>query len=352
MNVSYPQPSVVEAPGGVLDPQNAINGATVLVTYVMQDSDLILLSWDGRGDLVTPKTGNSSGTVDFLVPRAAVIESAGSTIEVIYTVIRSGGIQPSITLNLTVAAMGAEVKPRILKVTGASGDVEDGGVTPDNVLTFFGAAGSGVTLDVFDNDYPVETVVAESDGSWRLTLSGLTEAGHSITAKTSGGQLVSDSWGFTVRLGSASGFEDFEAESIMLLQFGVPVTCRSGLILTLLTEGDDIFACQIRAVSSFPHADMGTKALQLNQANIIEMKLPGYAGYVTFDVTAVNGPGSKAFYFDPSGVRIGSMDIPFFVLTPGPVSFTAPQGQSIGSIQVQALSEGSMGFFIDHILWR
>ena len=155
-----------------------------------------------------------------------------------------------------------------------------------------------------------------------------------------------------MRLGSASGFEDFESESLISLRFGVPVTCRSGLILTLLTEIAYIFEPRITMVSSYPQADMGTKALQLYEPHIIEMKLPGYAEYVTFDVSAVNGPDSKAFYFDPSGVRIGSMDIPFFVLTPGPVSFTAPQGQSIGSIQVQALSEGSMGFFIDHILWR
>ncbi|WP_095092405.1 Ig-like domain repeat protein [Pseudomonas sp. Irchel 3A5] len=197
MNANYPQPTVVEAPSGVLDP-NAVNGATVRVTYVMEDTDLIFLSWDDRADLVAPKYGNSSGTTDFLVPRAGVTDAAGKTIEVIYTVIRSGVTQPSIALSLIVEAVDTEVKPIILKVTGASGDVPDGGETPDNMLTISGIAGSGVTLDIFDGSYPVEVVVAQSDGSWRLTLSGLTETEHRITAKNSGGQLVSQAWSFTV----------------------------------------------------------------------------------------------------------------------------------------------------------
>ena len=194
----YPQPLVVEADDGVLDPSNAVNGATVRVTYEMLDTDLILLSWDGRADLLAPKRGNVTGTVDFSVPPAAVVEAADRTIEVVYTVIRSGTTQPSIALDLTLEAVDTEVKPVILKVTGAEGDVENGGVTPDNLLTLSGTAGFSVTLDVFDNAYPIETIVAEGDGSWRLTLSGLTETHHSITAKTAGGQLVSDAWSFTV----------------------------------------------------------------------------------------------------------------------------------------------------------
>ncbi|MCD5972077.1 hypothetical protein [Pseudomonas quasicaspiana] len=198
IDLCYPEPLVVEAPDGVLDPSNAGDGATVRVTYEMLDTDLILLSWDGRVDLLAPKRGNSNGTVDFIVPNAAVAEAVGRTIEVVYTVIRSGATQPSIALDLTVEAVDAEVKPVILKVTGAEGDVESGGVTPDNLLTLSGTAGLGVTLDVFDDSYPVETIVVQREGSWRLTLSGLTETHHSITAKTVGGQLESDAWSFTV----------------------------------------------------------------------------------------------------------------------------------------------------------
>ncbi len=203
MNANYPQPTVVEAPGGVLDPQDAVNGATVRVTYAMQGTDIIGLAWDNRDDLVPQQNGNSSGTVDFIVPASAVNAAIGRTIPVIYAVARNGAPGLSIILDLTVTADSAEVKPRILKVTGASGDVEDGGVTPDNVLTISGTAGVGLTLDVFDGAYPVETVVVESDGSWKLALSGLTEAEHRITAKNAGGVLVSDPRIFIVSAGAA-----------------------------------------------------------------------------------------------------------------------------------------------------
>lgn len=194
---SYPQPTVVEAPSGVLDPADAMNGATVRVTFVMEDTDLILLSWDGRANLVVPQPGNSSDTVVFVVPRTAVIDASGKTIQVLYTVIRSGAADSSIALDLIVKTVGPEVKPVILKVTGESGDVENGGDTPDNLLTIRGMAGSSVTLDVFDDSYPVESVEAESDGSWTLTLSGLIEKAHNFTAKTEEGQM-SEAWALTV----------------------------------------------------------------------------------------------------------------------------------------------------------
>ncbi|MCD5988253.1 hypothetical protein KDX30_10095 [Pseudomonas sp. CDFA 553] len=198
MNASrYTQPAVVEAPSGVLDP-NAVNGATVRVTYIMEDTDLIFMFWNGRGDLVAPKYGNSSGTIDFLVPRAAVTDTAGQTIEVFYMVMRSGVTEPSTALDLIVEAMRGEVRPHILNVTGVSGDVSNGSETLDNLLTISGTAGPGVTLELFDDSYPIDTKVAQSDGSWQSTFSELTETLHSITALTVGGVLLSDPYEFTV----------------------------------------------------------------------------------------------------------------------------------------------------------
>ncbi|MCD5972078.1 hypothetical protein [Pseudomonas quasicaspiana] len=198
IDLRYPQPLVVEASDGVLDPQNAPSGATVRITYEMLDTDLILLSWDGQADLLAPKQGNSSGTLEFVVPRAAVVDAMEKTIEVLYTVIRSGAAQASVAIDLTVGLEQAEIKPVILKVTGASGDVLYGGETHDRSLTIIGTAGIWVTLDIFDGPFGSDRVVTQSDGSWTATISNLNLGANSIMAAVESGGRRSDTWHYTV----------------------------------------------------------------------------------------------------------------------------------------------------------
>ncbi|MCD5991320.1 hypothetical protein KDX30_25910 [Pseudomonas sp. CDFA 553] len=197
IDLRYPQPLVVEALDGVLDPQNAAHGATVRVTYEMLDTDLILLSWNGRVDLLVPKPGNSNGTLEFLVPRAAVVDAMEKTIEVLYTVIRSGAAQASIVLDLTVGLEQAEIKPVILTVTGASGEVKNGGETRDRILTITGTAGIGVTLDIFVGPFGDDRVVTQSDGSWTATITIQNLGADSIGAAVQGGGGRSDRWHYT-----------------------------------------------------------------------------------------------------------------------------------------------------------
>ena len=200
MNASYPKPVVVEAVNDVLDPQNATSGATVRVAYAMEDTDLIGLAWDGRDDLAPPQSGNAStGTVDFRIPPGAVLDAIGREIDVIYAVVRNNIPSLSIILKLRVESVAAEVKPDITSVRGLSGDVDNGGITPDTQLTVFGYGQAGVTLEIRDGSLLLGTVVVESNGSWKYDLTALTQTYHSITARNAGGQLVSEPWIFTVQ---------------------------------------------------------------------------------------------------------------------------------------------------------
>ncbi len=113
------KPAVAEAPAGILNPMNAINGATVVVTYAMQTTDTIGISWNGLDNLVPTQPGSTLGSVTFTIPASAVAPVIGKTIEVRYGVVRNGVSKPSQPLPLTVQALpDAELEaPRILQAT-------------------------------------------------------------------------------------------------------------------------------------------------------------------------------------------------------------------------------------------
>jgi len=95
-----------------------------------------------------------------------------------------------------------EIKPIISRVTGASGDVANGGVTADTTVTVSGTAGDATYIELFDGSQSVNIVRVES-GTWISTLAGLVPTYHIITAKALDGQLASDPWVFTVQAASA-----------------------------------------------------------------------------------------------------------------------------------------------------
>ncbi|UXZ96951.1 hypothetical protein K3169_03285 [Pseudomonas phytophila] len=344
-----PKPSVVEAVNDVLDPQNALNGATVRVDTATVDSDLIILSWDNHVNLVPAQPGNPSGPVEFLVPAAAVTAVMGKTIEVGYTVVAAGAAKPSQILDLTVLEVEAEVKPTISNVTGASGDVPDGCETPDNLLTLYGTAGSGVTLDVFDNAYPVETVVAESDGSWELTLSGLTESEHIITAGNVGGQWVSDPWSFTVSTTPNLSREDFEAEPVREFPTNTQrIRFTSGLSLSLPIL--EVGQTAVR-IATYPASGFGARALNIRVPSDLKEEwhthqLEFIGGFQFFRVNCTGSSDhqvSALFSHESIDAVMGG-----FVLTTGLNEFTLPR--PFNRVTIQCL--GASDYYYDFFEWR
>lgn len=88
-----PAPTVLEASAGVLDPIDALTGATVQVSYAsMEAQDNVTMAWLGSPGPGTPadqeKPGNASGQVDFTVPATVVGANIGRDISVFYRVKR------------------------------------------------------------------------------------------------------------------------------------------------------------------------------------------------------------------------------------------------------------------------
>jgi len=163
-----PAPVVIQAPGGVLNPIAAINGATVVVSYtVMIPTDLIGLSWNGLDNLVPAQPGNTLGSVSFTLPASAVAAVIGKTIPVIYTVVRKGVALPSATLNLTVQTLPDSVltAPKILQAA-------NNGEGPELDVT---ALTAGATVRV--NDWPF---IALDQYVW-LRLKGTKADGSAVT---------------------------------------------------------------------------------------------------------------------------------------------------------------------------
>jgi hypothetical protein len=126
-----PAPEVLEAPVQVLDPMDALNGATVRAMYESMQAippDIITLSWLGTPGAGTSqdleRPGNANGFVDFNVPASVVGANIGKQVEVSYDVSRTGQSSTSDLLELTVSSFldpeNQLPRPRITQADDAS----------------------------------------------------------------------------------------------------------------------------------------------------------------------------------------------------------------------------------------
>ncbi|MGY2235721.1 hypothetical protein ACW9ID_11920 [Pseudomonas gingeri] len=110
--LDLPRPAVVEAHDTVLFPLQALDGATIRVTYAMETGDSIQAYWRGTPGSGTPvidaKPGSSSGSVDFSVSAGAVSANIGKRVEVGYNVTRRGIAAPSKILPLDILPIAHE----------------------------------------------------------------------------------------------------------------------------------------------------------------------------------------------------------------------------------------------------
>ncbi|WP_268800091.1 hypothetical protein [Pseudomonas huanghezhanensis] len=106
-----PAPTVVQASAGVLDPMNALAGATVRVSYAsMEAQDLVTLVWLGSTGIGTPadqeKPGSANGQVEFTVPATVIGANIGREVSVYYRVKRYTAGKQSEMLRLPVLPFG------------------------------------------------------------------------------------------------------------------------------------------------------------------------------------------------------------------------------------------------------
>ena len=114
-------PEVTEAVGTNLTAYNGRHGVHVEVDYVGNNSKhSIIACWKRPNGTCWPlvsKPGNSSGAVIFELPAEAVIESMGTTVEIVYTVTTACKVQTSPPLNLTISLPVRLETPNVLEAT-------------------------------------------------------------------------------------------------------------------------------------------------------------------------------------------------------------------------------------------
>ena len=259
------KPTVTQAPGGNLNPIDALNGATVVVTYDMLATDTIGLSWNGQDNLVPSQSGSASGSVTFTIPASAVAAAMGKTIPVLYAVVRNGVPKPSAVLDLTIQTLAdTELEaPRILQ---AADDLilDVAALMADADLTVkpwpFIAEGQRISLR-FEGSMADGSAHNWAHPTWLdlpITSSGeptTTVALSQLQALKDGSSLklifeVSFDGGITTLLFPmrtltirarkyVSGFENwqsFGATGGHIFTLNVPLHCPSGLVATLIKD--------------------------------------------------------------------------------------------------------------------
>ncbi len=186
-----PPPKVVEAPGGILDPDLVTGNATLLVDYLgTAPGDILTYYWHGNpgdgttSDWVPITTVTAGKPLSFTLLRAHIVANRDRMVQVRYTLklAATGQYRYSGVLELLI---GREVVPTITSVKGQPGntDITDGGTTVQTRVILSGEANKGLPVQVYDGMNPVGApVTAGDDGIWSLDISNLSVGFYSMTA--------------------------------------------------------------------------------------------------------------------------------------------------------------------------
>lgn len=103
---TYPAPTVAKAPNGVLNPMDALTGATVTVKYDdMMPTDQIALIWNGSNVVVPWQEVGSQDRVDFKIPVDVLADVLDESFDLAYQVIRGSKVSTSQILPFTLLAI-------------------------------------------------------------------------------------------------------------------------------------------------------------------------------------------------------------------------------------------------------
>ena len=159
----------------------------------------------------------SSGLASVPLPRSGLETlDDGSTIEVkMWAAFDGSSYKPQAVLfpvrRYTIAQV-TEAVPTITRVHGASGNVSNGGSTPDTTLTVIGTAEPGRTVEVFDGTVSKGRPAVDAAGTWRRQVPGLALGAHRFKARgLYGSQPESGEWAVNVVKPplTISGFRDY-----------------------------------------------------------------------------------------------------------------------------------------------
>jgi hypothetical protein len=202
-----PAPLVLEQSGGVLDPTELpATGATVRIeaSDLIVTGDTVVLKWDGLTQagtpllysITVPVTEDVVGKpISRIVALQYITPLIDGSVVVSYEVDKV--VETLRSLSLPLGINVNEERPVILTITGAAGEVGNGGTTVDTSLSLKGTAAQNVEVEIFDGGTLKGRATAADDGSWATSAIVFPVGLHQITAKTVGGVKPSIPWTFT-----------------------------------------------------------------------------------------------------------------------------------------------------------
>ena len=241
----------------------------------------------------------------------------------------------------------ALIKPTLDSVKGSpsGADIPDNGYTVETAVTLSGTASKGHNVEVFDGTTSKGQAMADkSTGVWTLLVSGLSEALHSFKAKALYGTGVVSAERTLTVTARGSGSEDWEKESIRTLPYNTPITCASGLTLTIRKWEDSGFDSKFARWGT----EYGAVAFNAGRGNLHRIEPPIKPNKITITYDYVyTSNACKVVFFDNFGTVIIEH---FFSPFKGIVEFDL--SRHCDYFEVTATENIMMsGMIIDRITW-
>ncbi|MBD9602528.1 hypothetical protein IB252_22195 [Pseudomonas sp. PDM10] len=362
---ALPTPVIDGAVGNELNISTLLDGARTRIAKwpFIALGQKLWLRYSGTnadGSAFTDQTYNAApiptdGLPNGMLPHAPVAKlrnlKDGSTLRVEFKVTFDGSTDESTAVTFpvrtyTIKAV-AIVAPTLDSVKGSpSGEeIPDNGYTVETAVTLSGTASKGHNVEVFDGTTSKGQAMADkSTGVWTLLVSGLSEALHSFKAKALYGTGVVSAERTLTVTARGSGSEDWEKESIRTLPYNTPITCASGLTLTIRKWEDSGFDSKFARWGT----EYGAVAFNAGRGNLHRIEPPIKPNKITITYDYVyTSNACKVVFFDNFGTVIIEH---FFSPFKGIVEFDL--SRHCDYFEVTATENIMMsGMIIDRITW-
>ncbi|MHC8402574.1 hypothetical protein ACYZTX_24790 [Pseudomonas sp. MDT1-17] len=204
-----PAPTVPNAPGDVLIPENFPNGTdAVIAVYIdMQTLDRIVFDCVGTTpaqsyrrvlDLEPAMVGQP---VKLPIPAQTIASNRGQSVQLVYTTTNAATQVQRISERRILTIRAPIPVPGISVVRDASNAViPSNGSTYSTTVTLSGPRGANSPVEILDNDNVIATVPAGAQGIWTSQPLPMTTGSHRFTVRTPGSTQESALWAITVLL--------------------------------------------------------------------------------------------------------------------------------------------------------
>lgn len=368
-------PSVREAVDGQLTIWNGRDGVTVRVEYEGISADhLINVQWvrgDGTILALEPKPGNNEpGYVDFAIPREAVIQDAGRTVLIVYTVTSPCKLASSQALRLQISVpvrLPTPVVPQatnnILDLRSFAGDA-DITVEPwwfillDQKVWLRGVGtrsdGSTYTLEVYlgkgvmgdELSTGLKQVLKRSE---LALLKDLSQLVFTCKVTTDGSRHADHAVVFpilelTIRATLIIEFDDFESYPLQeFLEAGSVISTRLLDFELPRSSFPGIGLHQVRTAAELVEGMIEGKALALrcgssNALQLAQLKLKFRCVRVRFGYSSKGVDSAKFSFFDESNQLLGVRDVAPRTW----VDFQVEDGATVVRIDVLSVLHGAI----------